>query len=218
MAHTCKLFETEQVQEWFDKANKVGWRDDPKNRFQAIDLSAAEEKLTAYTNYAYSTLNKSQLYSSLVCPRRTSIPVVYSAKEGHDDWGFHRDDTSSDSMTREYSIILAMNAPEEYEGGEIVVKSSGAEVNFKLPQGMAIITKSTDYVKFRAVSKGQRVICRWSIETYIKDQAFFDINLQYNQMYDVLSEGLSGPADELFAVTNNMLLNKVADFALDDTK
>jgi PKHD-type hydroxylase len=218
MAHTCKLFDTDQINLWIDKANKLGWQEDSNGRFSAIDLSAKEEKVTTYTNHVYSLLNTSNLYSSLVCPRRGSIPIVYQSKEGNKEWGFHRDDTSNETMTREYSIILALNSPEEYDGGEIVVKSHGAEVNFRLPVGMAIITKSSDYIKFRPVTKGNRILCRWSIESYIKDESFFDINLQYNQMYDVLNEGLSGPADELFAVTNNMLLNKVADFSIDDTK
>jgi len=218
MAHTCKLYTKEQTAEWFDKANKLGWKEDPQNKFISLDLNAEEEKLRSYTNYAYGSLNSNKTYGSLVVPRRTSIPIVYVSKEGNSSWTFHRDDSYTESMTREYSIVLAMNAPEEYDDGEIVVRSGGAEVNYKLPVGMALVVPSTSYLKFRSVTKGQRIICRWSIESYIKDHDYFNINFQYNQMYDALSEGLSEPADEMFAVTNNMLLNKVASFDLDDAK
>lgn len=216
MAHTCRIFTPEEVAEWSDKANKLGWVE--KDRFRVIDLGQEDKhkKVAAYTNYAYSTLNNNKDYGALVVPRKTSVPLVYVSNSDHEEWGYHRDDSNSKEMKREYTVILALNDASEYEGGEIVVRDGGAEVNFKLPAGMCVVTPTSTYIKLNKVNAGVRAICRWTIESYIKNKSFFNINLQYNQLYSAFREGLSAPADELFSLTNNMLLNEVAHFDLDD--
>jgi len=216
MAHTCRIFDADQAKEWLDKANKLGWLE--QDRFRVIDLGQEDKhkKVQAFTNYSYTTLGNNKDYTNLVVPRKTSIPVVYISDESHSAWGYHRDDSTSKDMKREYSVILALNDPSEYEGGELVVRENGAEVNFKLPVGMCLITHASSYIKLNKVNAGSRVICRWTIETYVKNKTFFNINLQYNQFYSAVREGLSDPADELLSLTNNMLLNEVAHFDLDE--
>lgn len=216
MAHTCKLFTPEECLEIFDKANKIGWNLDETKRFSVINLNQEDEHdlIKAYTSYIYPKLNQSTQYSSLVVPKKTSIPLVYSSnsEESGAEWTYHRDDYESEDMKREYTVILSLSDPDDYESGEMYVRDSGTESTYKLPAGYAVVMPSTNYVKFAGVEKGTRKMCRWTIETYIKDPEMFDINLQYNQLYLAFQDNLSKQADEIFSLTNNMLLNKIADF------
>lgn len=216
MTHTCKLFTPEECVTIFDKANKVGWSLDESKRFSVIDLSVEDEHdlVKSYTSYIYPTLNQNKNYSSLVVPKRTSIPLVYisTAKESGEEWQYHRDDYETEDMKREYTVLLSLSDPSEYDDGDVYIRHSGTESTFKLPAGFALVTPTTTYIKFGKVTKGCRKFCRWTIESYIKDKDMFDINLQYNQLYLAFQDNLSKQADEIFSLTNNMLLNKIADF------
>lgn len=219
MAHTCKIFSPEDVGEIFDKANKVGWKEDSLNRFRILDFGKEDKHGTfsSYQKYIYNKLNENQDYSAFVVPRKTSIPLLYISSEEHSEtWQYHRDDLNSSDMNREYSVILFMSDPDEYEGGEISIRIGGTESVYKLPKGVCIIFPTSTYVKVSPVASGTRILCRWTIETYVKNAEMFNINLQYNQLYRAFRENLSPQADEVFTLTNNMLLNEIANFDLDD--
>ena len=209
MSFNSKILDPEQVEEFLDRARKVGVKADTSNRFLYLSENDEKEEFAMekqFYQYFFKTFSENEFYRNAVLPQKTSVPAVYfSNEEFGEEWKFHRDDFEQEDMTREYSVVLSLS--DEYEGGEMVVLRGGIESTMKLPKGYMAIFPSDTYVKFEKVTSGERVLCRWATEVGIKDHTHFEINLRYQQLFNAFQGSLSPQAEEMFFLANNMLAN-----------
>ena len=217
MSFTQKIFTPEQCDAIYDASQKLPTQEDTLERFSYMsptdpDDPAQQEFAKNFYNLFYGFLQESSSYVNSLAPAQTSIPIVCTStpKLGK-EWQFHRDDFEDKDMKREWTIILSLSEPEEYEGGEIIILGSGSESVLKLPKGWIAICPSENYVKYNEVTGGQRRLARWCIVSGIKDKTQFEINIRYNQLYEAFKDNLSTQADELFKLANNMYLNSILD-------
>tara|TARA_B100000131_G_scaffold297307_1_gene315932 strand:+ start:132 stop:800 length:669 start_codon:yes stop_codon:yes gene_type:complete len=215
MAYTQRIFTEAQCDGIYDLSQKVGSTEDSAKRFIFMSQANKEDEdqiaqATNFYNGFYDLVQNNDVYTNSVVPSNTSLPSVYTStiKFG-EAWGWHRDDFTQKEveMTREWTVIVSLNGPEDYEGGEVVVLDGGTESILKMPKGYAAICPASNYVKFNKVTKGKRICMRWAVESLIKDREEFELNLRYNQLYNAFRENLSEQADELFVLANNKLLN-----------
>ena len=87
-----------------------------------------------------------------------------SPSEGY-DW--HLDIGTGDASTRKISISLALNDPNEYEGGQLSFFMTGVQ-SVDIPQGTAVAFPSFTPHKVEPVTKGER----WSLVCWITGQPF----------------------------------------------
>jgi len=211
MSFNQRVLTLEQADEFLDKARKVGVKPDPDKRFMYLAEESEDNEFPMqkeFYNHFFKSFSESDLYRNSILPRKTSIPSVYfSTEEYGKEWTFHRDDFKVDDMVREYSVILSLSDPDEYEGGDCVILNNGMETSMKLPKGYMAIFPSSSYVKFEKVISGNRTVVRWATEVGLKNHTEFELNMRYQQLYSAFKSNLSPQAEELFFVANNMLAN-----------
>ena len=215
MSFTQRIFTDQECDQIYDLSQKVGSSSDKGKRFTFMDQNDSEDEnqqqqVSNFYNKFFDMLAKNGLYSGSLVPDSSSTPNVYtSTEEMGEEWGWHRDDfkTPEADMMREWTIILALNDPEEYEDGEVLILGGGSESVFKMPKGWICFAPSAQYVKFNKVTKGRRILMRWAVESLVKDPRQIELLTRYTQLYHAFKENLSEPADELFSLANNMLLN-----------
>ena len=67
------------------------------------------------------------------------------------------------------SATLFLSAPEDYEGGELVVRSASACHEAKLPAGSLFLYPSTTVHEVRPVTRGERLACFFWVQSVIRD-------------------------------------------------
>tara|TARA_B100001996_G_scaffold313136_1_gene255452 strand:+ start:261 stop:929 length:669 start_codon:yes stop_codon:yes gene_type:complete len=215
MSFTQRIFTDQECDKIYDLSQKVGSSSDKGKRFTFMDQSdSSDENQQQMVSNFYDTffdmLAKNSLYSGSLVPDSSSTPNVYtSTEELGEEWGWHRDDfkTPEADMMREWTVILSLNDPEEYDDGEVIILGGGSESVFKMPKGWICFAPSAQYVKFNKVTKGRRILMRWAVESLVKDPREIELLTRYTQLYHAFKENLSGQADDLFSLANNMLLN-----------
>lgn len=118
---------------------------------------------------------------ALICTAAVSANLVYdfdlvglverpqllrykAPSEGY-DW--HLDIGTGDASTRKISISLALNDPNEYEGGQLSFFMTGVQ-SVDIPQGTAVAFPSFMPHRVEPVTKGER----WSLVCWITGQPF----------------------------------------------
>jgi len=100
-------------------------------------------------------------FQAAVLPHRVATPF-YARYEPGETYGKHVDDPVMGPMQARYrtdvSITLFINAPEDYDGGEIVLHSQMGEQRFKLAAGSAITYPSGSLHHVAEVTRGTRLV------------------------------------------------------------
>jgi len=84
------------------------------------------------------------------------IQVIRYDSGGHYDW--HLDVGSGANITRKLSMVIPLNDPDDWEGGELLVKAGPKEVSMPLERGVPIIFPSFILHKATTVESGVRYI------------------------------------------------------------
>lgn len=84
------------------------------------------------------------------------IQIIRYDSGGHYDW--HLDVGSGANISRKLSLVVPLNDPEEWEGGELLVKAGPEEVSMPLEKGVPILFPSFILHKATQVDSGVRYI------------------------------------------------------------
>jgi len=84
------------------------------------------------------------------------IQIIRYDSGGHYDW--HLDVGSGANITRKLSMVIPLNDPNDWEGGELLVKAGPKEVSMPLERGVPIIFPSFILHKATTVESGVRYI------------------------------------------------------------
>ena len=86
----------------------------------------------------------------------------YSEYEVGDHFNWHNDQANFTGPTRKISFSLGLSNSNEYEGGDLVIKTSFKENHYKLDRGDIIVFPSWVLHKVTSVTKGKRrVVVGW---------------------------------------------------------
>jgi PKHD-type hydroxylase len=80
---------------------------------------------------------------------------AYSDK-GHYDWHQDVGEPYSDNHQRKLSAVLMLSNPDDYKGGELLLRPVKEEIKFKLPKGSVIVFPSFIEHKVNVVTAGER--------------------------------------------------------------
>ena len=122
-----------------------------------------------------------QWVDSLICTAAVSANLVYDFdlvglverpqllryKAPSEGYGWHLDIGTGDASTRKISVSLALNDPNEYEGGQLSFFMTGVQ-SVDIPQGTAIAFPSFMPHRVEPVTKGER----WSLVCWISGAPF----------------------------------------------
>lgn len=115
-------------------------------------LAAAQGKVIA-------ALSANPVFSAAVLPRRFAPPLFSRYIEGM-RFGSHVDNPviGPDHLRTDVSVTLFLSQPEEYDGGELVMETTGGEVAYKLAAGSAIMYPTTVMHRVERVTRGMREV------------------------------------------------------------
>ena len=97
-----------------------------------------------------------------------------------------------ESLRKDISVTVFLNAAEEYDGGELVIVASGGEQRIKLPAGSLVAYPSTSLHRIEPVTRGTRFAAITWIQSLVRDLAQRQLLSDMEQSIRQLKERLGG--------------------------
>lgn len=163
-----------------DGRSTAGWhaREVKKNE-QAESAAKATREIGERLAAA---LKANPVFSAGVQPRSIRPFLLSRYGEGM-EYGPHVDDAimgSEARMRSDVSVTVFLSAPDDYDGGELVIESAGGEQSFKLPAGHAIAYPSTTLHRVEKVTRGTRLVAVTWVQSLVRSaeerEILFDLD------------------------------------------
>ncbi len=131
-----------------------------KNNEELIQDNSPQ--INSINNIVMNSLINHEDYKASVLMKKIGLPFYARYLPGM-SYGGHIDNPIMGSREQGFyrtdvSTTIFLNDPQEYEGGEVVIKTQYGEQGFKLPAGDALVYPSTSWHYVREVTQGQRLV------------------------------------------------------------
>jgi PKHD-type hydroxylase len=175
--------------EWVDGRVTAGHQSArAKDNQQVPEDSPAARQLG---DFILAALQRNPLFISAALPHRV-FPPLFNRYQGGQSFGTHVDNAirqvsgTNHRIRTDLSATLFLAAPEEYDGGELVVEDTYGVHTVKLPAGHLALYPSTSLHHVRAVTRGARVASFFWIQSMIRDDGertlLFDLDSAVQQL------------------------------------
>ncbi len=169
---------------WVDGNVTSGYQSaQAKNNQQIAEDSAEARELG---DLVLAALARHQLFFSAALPKQVFPPLFNRYGEGmtfgsHVDSAIRTHAGSRIRMRTDLSATLFLSAPEDYDGGELVVEDNYGTHNVKLPAGDMVLYPATSLHRVTPVTRGTRVASFFWIQSMVRDDAqrtlLFDMDM-----------------------------------------
>lgn len=136
-----------------------------------LEVSAKDGKVNQLNELVMGNLLAHPLYSAAAFPLKVASPF-YAKYEAGMEYGFHVDDPIMGQQGQFYrsdiSISLFLSKAEEYEGGELNIKTQFGEQLIKLPAGDAVMYPSSSLHRVMPVTRGVRLVAVTWVQSLIR--------------------------------------------------
>jgi PKHD-type hydroxylase len=195
LTHIPRLLDAAQVRamrvrldaagsDWVDGRATAGHQGAQVKRNQQIAEESAIARELGSTILA--ALERNPLFISAALPSRV-YPPLFNRYEGGMYFGSHVDGAvrivpgTGLRMRTDLSATLFLSAPEEYDGGELLVEDRYGTHSVKLPAGDLALYPATSLHKVNPVTRGARVASFFWVQSMIRDDAqrtlLFDLDM-----------------------------------------
>jgi PKHD-type hydroxylase len=138
-----------------------------------------------------AALGRSKLFFSAALPRRV-FPPLFNRYTGGMNFGNHVDGAirvhapTGQRIRTDLSATLFLTAPEDYDGGELLVEDNFGAHSVKLPAGHMVLYPASSLHRVTPVTRGARVSSFFWIESMVRDDAqrtlLFDMDMAILRM------------------------------------
>ncbi len=159
-----------------------------------------------------AALEQSSLFMSAALPLKV-FPPLFNRYEGGQSFGNHVDNAirqvtgTPHRIRTDLSATLFLTAPEDYEGGELVIEDTYGVHSIKLPAGNLILYPATSLHNVRPVTKGARISSFFWIQSMVRDDGertiLFDMDMAIQRIAENAPEHPS--VIQLTGVYHNLL-------------
>ena len=198
MLHIPEVLTPEQVARCRDVMTKADWVDGNvtaghQSRKVKYNLQLPEESQEARElgDMVLRALYKSDLFMSAVLPQQV-FPPLFNRYDAGMTFGAHVDNairTHPQQPIRirtDVSATLFISAPEDYDGGELVVEDTYGSHEVKLPAGDLIIYPATSLHNVTPITRGSRIASFFWTQSLIRDVSkralLFDLDMSIIQL------------------------------------
>jgi PKHD-type hydroxylase len=196
--------------EWVDGRVTAGHRSERvKNNRQIPEGHPTARRLGAII---LTELERNPLFVSAALPLKI-VPPLFNRYEGSQTYGDHVDGairpvTGTPYRVRtDLSATLFLSAPEDYDGGALVITDSFGTHRVKLPAGDLILYPGTSLHRVEPVTHGVRFASFFWIESMVREdsqrQLLFDLDTAIQQLAATSAE--NSAVDRLLNVYHNLL-------------
>ncbi|MDE1154927.1 MAG: Fe2+-dependent dioxygenase [Acidobacteriaceae bacterium] len=157
-------------------------------------------------------LQNNPVFVAAALPKKI-FPPLFNMYQGGHSFGNHIDNSvrriaaTGEYIRTDLSMTLFLSAPEEYDGGELVVEDTYGSHSVKLPAGHAILYPSTSLHHVRPVTRGARVSSFFWMQSMIRDDAQRSMLLNLDVAIQKLGQDLPNHPSlvDLTGVYHNLL-------------
>jgi PKHD-type hydroxylase len=157
-------------------------------------------------------LARSPVFMSAALPLRV-FPPMFNRYAGGGHFGTHVDTairqvvTTAQRIRTDVSATLFLTAPEEYDGGELIVEDNYGEKSVKLPAGHMVLYPATSLHRVEPVTRGARVSSFFWIQSMIRSDSDRTMLFDMDQAIQKLAVELPGSpiGVQLTGVFHNLL-------------
>lgn len=142
------------------------------------------------------SLMKHPEYQNSVYPLKVATPFYVRYEKGM-QYGFHVDDpimgNAAASLQERYrsDVSTSIFLNDDYEGGELIIKTSAGEVSVKGHAGDAVIYSSNNLHKVNEITSGFRMVAVTWAQSMVKESAKREILFELSQARESLLEAKS---------------------------
>lgn len=121
-----------------------------------------------------AALERHPLFISAALPARV-YPPMFNRYEGGERFGNHVDNAlrllpgSAERLRTDLSATLFLAAPEDYDGGELLIEDVYGAQSVKLPAGHLVLYPSTSLHRVEPVTRGARLACFFWVQSMVRD-------------------------------------------------
>lgn len=137
------------------------------------------------------SLMKHPEYQSSVYPLKVATPFYVRYESGM-QYGFHVDDpimgSAAASLQERYrsDVSTTVFLNDDYEGGDLIIKTSAGEISIKGNAGDAVIYSSSSLHKVNQITSGARLVAVTWAQSMIKESAKREILYELSQARESL--------------------------------
>jgi len=177
-----------------------------------LQAAASDRSLDDVRQFVSDRLLANELFKLAVRPKALS-PLLFSRYEPGMNYGTHIDDAMMQGMRTDVSFTIFLDDPGTYEGGELVIQTTGGDDAIKLDAGSCIVYPATSLHRVAQVTRGIRhAIAGWA-RSYVRDAArrelLFDLDTVRRQIFT--RDGKTAEFDLLSKSVANLLRMWVED-------
>lgn len=145
-----------------------------KNNLQLPETSPVARELGALV---LDALSKNSTFFSAALPKRI-YPPLFNCYTGGQSFGFHVDNAvrydrsagpRAEPVRTDVSATLFLSAPEDYDGGELVIDDTFGTQRVKLPAGHMVLYPGTSLHQVTPVTRGARLASFFWLQSMLRD-------------------------------------------------
>src|ERR1700753_3123592 len=201
--------------QWTDGRVTAGYQAQEMNRNAQIpeDSPVAKE----LGDLVLSGLARSSRFMSAALPWRV-FPPMFNSYSGGQTFGTHVDTairqlaTTGQRIRTDLSATLFLTAPEDYDGGELIVEDTYGSKSVKLPAGHMVLYPATSLHRVEPVTQGARVSSFFWIQSMIRQDSQRTLLVDLDQAIQRLAgsgvakeESVKASSVQLTGVYHNLL-------------
>lgn len=172
------------VAAWVDGSVTAGFQSTQVKRNRQIpeDSDAARQ----LGRIVLDALDRNLLFSAAALPARV-FPPLFNRYEEEQAFGNHVDNAirrvraSGHRVRTDISATLFLSAPDEYDGGELVIDDTYGPHSVKLPAGHMVLYPGTSLHRVLPVTRGARTASFFWIQSLVREDAqrslLFDLDM-----------------------------------------
>ncbi len=154
---------------------------------EELDRSAPD--IDTLNSLVMGSLVQHPVYRAGALPLRVATPFYARYTPGM-AYGDHVDDPIMGPEGGRYrtdlSITVFLNEPGDYDGGELVVRTSFGDTAVKLPAGDAVMYPSSSLHHVAAVTRGARLVAVTWVQSLVRDPARRELLYELHQVRERL--------------------------------
>ncbi len=159
-----------------------------------------------------TALGQNALFISAALPLKVFPPLFNRYRGGH-SFGTHVDNAirqvtgTPHRIRTDLSATLFISAPEEYDGGELMVEDTYGTHGVKLPAGQMILYPASSLHHVRPVTRGVRIASFFWVQSMVREDSerslLFDLDVAIQRINRDIADHPS--ATQLTGVYHNLL-------------
>jgi PKHD-type hydroxylase len=161
------------------------------------EVSPAAAQLNRLNHLVMGTLVQHPIFQNAALPHRVAVPFYARYAVGK-AYGDHIDDPLMGPPGQRYrsdvSVTVFLNSPTDYDGGELVIRTSYGEQQVKCAAGHAILYPSSSLHHVNPVTHGVRLVAVTWVQSVVRDPAKRELLYGLNRVREALLR--AAPEDE----------------------